>query len=374
VKSFLRITVSNLLHYPLQTLAAVGGIGLALSLALTLEAIVAGAEEQFTRYIDRSGADVFISQSGVRNMHMATSTLAASLVPEAAGMPGVRSATGILYATSPVTARGETVPAYVIGLPERASSGGPGELLAGESLRRPRDLVLSKELAARVGGEVGQEVRVFNRLFRLVGIAAGTGGEAVNLAFIPYDDFRTLRRSRSTVSFILVASEGESAADLAKRLEARFPGETVQTREAFSASERRIIADMTGDVTMIMAAAGFLVGLMVTAVTVYSSVRAQWGEFAALKAIGASAGQLTSVVLSQALALAVLGFLAAVATSSLLALIVPTQGSGLSMLLTPASLMRAATAAALTACIAAAVPAWRVAKAEPAIVFGGRPG
>jgi len=56
---------------------------------LALDAIVEGMTARITAYIDHSGADVFVSQSGVRNMHMASSTLPVSIVSKVQAVPGV---------------------------------------------------------------------------------------------------------------------------------------------------------------------------------------------------------------------------------------------------------------------------------------------
>ena len=54
---------------------AVAGIAVALLLVLILDGIFAGAMRQVTRYIDTAEADVFVSQQGVRNMHMSSSSM-----------------------------------------------------------------------------------------------------------------------------------------------------------------------------------------------------------------------------------------------------------------------------------------------------------
>jgi putative ABC transport system permease protein len=54
---------------------SVGGVALALSLTLALDAIYAGVANQLTTYIDRAGADVWVAQAGVRNLHMVASWL-----------------------------------------------------------------------------------------------------------------------------------------------------------------------------------------------------------------------------------------------------------------------------------------------------------
>ena len=89
-----------------RTIAGLLGIALALLLVLALKAILAGAEERLTGYIDRSGADVVVSSEGVRTMHMTESALPEQAANAIAIVPGVARATPIVYAPT-MLERGE---------------------------------------------------------------------------------------------------------------------------------------------------------------------------------------------------------------------------------------------------------------------------
>ena len=100
----IRLAWKNLMHSKARLAISIGGVGLALLLILALDAVFAGAERTASAYIDRSRADVIVSQSGVRNMHMASSSLPATLQSELEAVPGVTSATPILYLTNVIEA------------------------------------------------------------------------------------------------------------------------------------------------------------------------------------------------------------------------------------------------------------------------------
>ena|SRR6266436_8282711 len=82
-----RYALRNLLQNKIRLVISVGGVALALSLILALDAIMTGVESRLTAYIDHSGADVFVSKAGVRNMHMVSSTLPASAVDKVRVIP-----------------------------------------------------------------------------------------------------------------------------------------------------------------------------------------------------------------------------------------------------------------------------------------------
>lgn len=78
----LRLAFRNLFQNKVRLVVSAGGIALALMLILALDAVLAGAERQITAYIDNSKADVWVSQSGVENLHMVTSSILASVTGE----------------------------------------------------------------------------------------------------------------------------------------------------------------------------------------------------------------------------------------------------------------------------------------------------
>src|SRR3990170_4343824 len=112
----LRLALRNLFESKVRLLVSVGGVALAFTLVLALDAIFAGSERQVTAYIEQSEADVVVSQAGVRNMHMASSSIPRSLVPRIEGIPGVEAVTPILYVTNMLVLDEERSLAYVIGL------------------------------------------------------------------------------------------------------------------------------------------------------------------------------------------------------------------------------------------------------------------
>src|SRR6266700_8247801 len=94
-----RYALRNLLQNKIRLVISVGGVALALTLILALDAIMTGVEGRLTAYIDNSGADVFVSQPGVRNLQMVSSSLPASVVDKVQAVPGVTAVTPIMYLT-----------------------------------------------------------------------------------------------------------------------------------------------------------------------------------------------------------------------------------------------------------------------------------
>jgi putative ABC transport system permease protein len=360
----------NLGRNRVRLLASVGGVALALTLTLALDAIYAGVASQLTTYVDRAGADVWVAQAGVRNLHMVASWLPGSVTDAVRAVPGVAGVTPILYSTDTIAARDERAVAYVIGLPADAAIGGPWNVVEGADRVGRGEIIIDRGFARKAGVSIGDSVTVLGGEARIVGLSEGTASLLNSVAFVSFDDFRAMRGDGPVVSFVLVkVAPGASPETVAAAIERQVPSVTAQSKADVSAQERRLVMDMSADVISIMNIIGFVVGLAVVALTVYVATLARRREYGVLKALGARNGALYRVVLAQAALSVALGFLVAVAITSLLVLVVPLAGLGLALSISPASLAKVGLFALVIAGLAAILPVRQVSSLDPAVVF-----
>ena len=353
-----------------RLLTSIGGVALALSLTLALDAIYAGVANGLTAYIDHAGADVWVSQAGVRNLHMVASWLPASVTSQVQAVDGVRDATPILYTTDTIASGGERGVAYVVGVPHEAPVGGPWQTSAGASDVLPGSVIVDAAFARRAGAGVGDSVTVLGREMRVAGLSEGTASLVNTVAFVPFGDFRSARGGAPVVSFVLVRLEpGVDAAVAAAAIERAVPGVTAQTTAGFANQERSLVMDMSADVITIMNGVGFFVALAVVALTVYISTLSNRREFGVLKAIGARDRLLYGSVLAQALISVAIGTLLALAFTALLAALVPRTGIALAPALTGAAVLKVAGFGVVVALIAGLLPIRQVARIDPASTF-----
>ena len=360
----------NLARNRVRLIVSVGGVALALSLTLALDAIYAGVANQLTTYIDRSGADVWVAQAGVRNLHMVASWLPDSVTDEVRAVDGVAEATPILYSTDTITAADERAVAYVIGLPVEAPIGGPWDVVEGSDRVGPGEVIVDRGFARTAGVGLGDRVTVLGGEAAIVGLSEGTASLVNSVAFVSFDDFRAMRGGALVVSFVLVrVAQGASPNGVAAEIERGVAGVTAQSRADMSLQERRLVMDMSADVTSIMNAVGFGVGLAVVALTVYVATLARRREYGVLKAFGARNRVLYRVVLLQAVLSVAIGFAAGLAFTGLLAFVVPRVGLDLELVISAASIAKVGLFAAVIAGLAAILPIRQVAGLDPAVVF-----
>ena len=381
-----RYALRNLLQNKMRLVMSLGGVALALSLILALDAIMTGVEGRLSTYIDHSGADVFVSQAGVRNLHMVSSWLPASVEGKVRAVPGVAAVTPIMYLTSTMELgpRQDQYSVYVIGLPQGASMGGPWRIVRGVSIPAEGQTVIDRGVAEQYGLGIGDKVNMLGRALTIAGLSDGTGNLLNSVAFISLNDFARLRgnmhmnsptstsATMPIISFVLVkVSPGFSPDAVAARIQKAVPGVTAQSREAFASQERKIVKDMATDLITIMNLVGFLVGLAVMALTVYIAALSRRGEYGILKAVGARNRYLYGTVLAQALYSVVGGFALALAFTFLLSVALPNLASTLTLQISGASLLKVGIASLVIAALSALLPIRQIAGLDPALVFKG---
>jgi len=369
----IRLAFRNLFQNKIRLVISVGGVALALLLILSLDAVFSGVERQITAYIEHSGADVWVSQADVRNMHMASSSLPDSIEGKMKYVPGVVSVTPILYLTNNVVAGDERNLAYIIGLPENAEFGGPWNISSGQSLPGEGGVIINRNIAEKSGIALGDEVKILGKEFKVTGLSEGTASQVNSVAFISMKDFEKMRGSYDTISFLLVkVGDGESPEVVAARIQSQVRDVTAQTRDDFAAQERQVVKDMSTDVITIMNMIGFLIGLAVMALTVYTSTLSRRRAYGMLKALGARNTDLYLTVLAQAILSVTLGFLFGLALTLLLTVVVPLFGSNLALEVSLLSLLKVGGVSLVIAAISAMLPIRQIAGLDPAMVFRGR--
>lgn len=359
----------NLSQSRTQFILGVGGVALALVLMLALDALLAGSEEDLVAYIEQSGADVFVAQEGVKNMHMAASALSLRELRLASHAEGVASASPILYTTSVVETGGADVLSYVIGFDPAEPLGGPQTVVAGTTALERDEAIIDLAVARSQGVGLGDQIDILGESFTVVGLTQGLTSIINSVTFITLEDFQSLRSGEAVSYALLRVEPGYDPAEVAAAVMARNDGVTALARPDFSREERQIIKDMSVEVLNIMNLSGLLIGLAVAALTLYTSTLRKRQEYGVLKAIGARNRHLYAVVATQAFLSLALGFVLAVSLVWLLGQGLPLAVPGVALSLTQTALLRVSVASLVIGVIAALVPAWQMARLDPAQVF-----
>ena len=346
---------------------AAGGVSAALLLVLLLQGIFDGAMQQVTSYLRHSPADVIVSQQNVRTMHMSVSALDPTTPAQVAKIPGVAWAEGIRYTTTFLVNGQDQQLSYVIGYDAATGRAGPRNLTSG---RPPRhgEIIVERVAANRLHLRIGDTLRVLGAPFRLVGIFRGGTSIVNSMAFITSADF-TARRGPAVAYVLAGAKPGVSADDLARRVTAALPNDTVQTRDGFAHQEAALVKDMSADLMRIMSIVAFLIALAVIGLTLFTLTLAKLREHAIVKALGGRTLRLAGVVLAQAAWSVALAVAVATAVAVGLGSAIGRVNPAITIAIEPASVLRVSLAALAIGAVGAIAPLRRVVAVDPASAF-----
>lgn len=347
----------------------VSGVALSVLLILVMNGLFAGASRQITSYIDFSRADLFLAQSGVRNMHMANSVLPAALLDEVRAVPGVTRAEGIVYFPASLEWQGASDSVYVIGIAPDSEMGGPWSMAQGQGRPQPGEVVISDRQRRTGSPRLGETVVVAGRELKVSGLSRETKSIASTLVFINLTDAQSMRGQGLFNYLLLRSAPGSDLLAVSLDVGEQVPDANVLTRQEMSDRDQLLALQMGVELLGIMALVGFVIGMAVIALTTYISVVEQIRQYGLLKAVGAGPVHLLAGIFGQALLAAVAGFAVGIVLSAGVSALVPTLAPGLEIDLVPGYSTRLFGLVLLMGAISALPPFWRVQRVDPVDVF-----
>lgn len=366
----LRWTGRNLLREAGTSAASLGGIALPLLLVILVEGMFAGESERIAAYPERAGADVWVMQAGVSNMHMATSLMRRDLERAVEQVPGVASVTPVMYVSAFLSAGGRHWYSYVVGLETNAPFGGAWAIVEGRDRPGRGEAVVPAVLAAKTGTGLGDVIELFGRRFRVVGLSAGTYSMANSITFVSYADLQDLLSAPHGASYFLVKADAdERAGSLAERIRQKVPEVNAMSRDALAASDRRMAMQMGVEIIQVMTWIGSFVAALVVAFTAYAAAIRRKRELGVAKALGMPNRRLYLAVLAQALSLSALGCVLALLLAQVARPLIQALVPEVALLYPPSTAVRLALVTVAIALTASLLPARRIARLDPADVF-----
>jgi putative ABC transport system permease protein len=344
------------------------GVSAALLLVLLLRGIFAGAIDQVTYYVRTSPAEVFVSQGGVRTMHMSASAVPPDAAAQIRRVAGVDWVSPIGFASGSVSGPEGTQLSYLIGYATGTGRGGPIDLVTGRAPGE-EEAVVDEQAAAALGVGVGDTVSVLGARLEVVGLSSGGSSITNTSVFVSQREFA--RSHHDLPSYLLVgtASSEDASTVVAERIRKAVPEVTVQTREEFAASEARIVTDMSADLLRLMSTIALLIALAVIALGLMTATLNRIREYAVLKALGATTGRLAGSVTVQVLWTVALAALLAGVLSLLLSWTVPLFAPAVAIRVTAAAFLQTTLGALAVGLFAALWPLRRIATLDAATAF-----
>jgi putative ABC transport system permease protein len=347
------------------------GIASAFLLVIFFSAVFRGESERIIAYPVKIKPDVWVAQTGVDNMHMATSFLWDWKTDRIKAMPEVRDVTPILYQATIVKMGDWESFAFIVGLlPESKERAGPWKMADGRNIENAEEAVIPDVLSDITGVPIGGTIEIADGKFTVTGLSAGTYSAGNPIIFVPFDDLEDLLSSTGTYSFLLVdAEKGVDPRALSKKIIREVDKVNALPHEEFIKNDFQMAMQMGVDIIFMMTVICSALAALIVGFTSYSLVMRKSRELAIIKALGVKSPSVIFGVVLQALLLTILGFLLSVAFAAFVIPSIPSLVPQLTLVVSFDALSRMGVAALLVAMIGSLIPAYMVIRLDPAEVF-----
>ncbi|HIC93090.1 MAG TPA: FtsX-like permease family protein [Anaerolineae bacterium] len=300
------LALRNLFRRRTRTMLTLIGIGIGIVAVVVLRALADGLVAGVTDMAAKGGMELVAMQAGTS---MDLSTIDEGVVKRIAALPGVKWAEGFLtgYAILP------ELPFFVVFGYHPAGYGVRDfQIVEGEPLSANRQIILGRVAAENLKKEVGETMKIFDTVFRIVGIyETGVpfedGGGVISLR-----DAQMLFKQPRKVSFMGIKLENPDQAEEVRGLiEERFPQVSVSMASDFA--DEVVDLRVTRFAAWAIALLAIVIGGVGMANTMVMSVFERTREIGVLRALGWRRMRILVMILRESIALSTIGGLAGIA-------------------------------------------------------------
>lgn len=361
------------LHDKAKFVGTILGVVFAVVLAAQQLGVLLGLLSKNTIFVDNTTADIWITPPGTKAA-LPGQRLSTTLLDQARGTSGVERASALIMAgTSVAKPGGGSEAITLVGVDLETMLGGPFYVVAGSpaNLRQADTVFFDDTLREKAGGlNLGSIREVGGFEVRVGGFTWGLAPFGPPYAFADIDLTRSLARVPSDeLSFVLVdVRDGYDVDAVAAELARRVPTAQVMTKQVFHDTiNSELLRQQLGITFGTSTAFGLIIGFIIVALSMFSSVIDNLREFGTLKAIGLTNLDLSRMLIAQSILYALVGSLIGL---GLVAGISEGIRSPNLVVIIPAKLVLATPVVMTGLCILASMLALRrVRKLEPGIVF-----
>jgi ABC-type antimicrobial peptide transport system permease subunit len=361
--------LKGLLRRKTRTLLTMAGVAIGVAAIVALGAMAEGFVEAYSALGGGSGADLLVMQAD--SVDIAFSAVDEEVGRTLAGLSGVEDVSSMIY----TYAATEGMPYFIVfGYEPDGFAIQHFKIVEGEGLTERaarhggRPLILGRAVADDLDKEVGDAFRLYESVFRIVGIYET--GEPIEdgAAVVLLSDAQDLsKHPHQANAFLLKLKDGDDAEQVRQRIERRFPDLTT-TLSSDLADSQEMLAYVRG-FTWAVSFLAVLIGGVGVMNTVLMSIFERTREFGTLRAVGWHPRRVLGLVLGESVALCGLGGLvgAGLGVGVVWAVRqVPLASSLFSATFSPGLFAQGIGVALTLGLVGGVYPAWRASRSLPA--------
>jgi putative ABC transport system permease protein len=351
----------NLLHRPMRTFIGVMAVAVEVALVVLIVGLTSGLLTETAKRIEGIGADIMV-QPPAASVFLGFSG-SPMPIKIAAMLKKQKYVQSVAPALLQFNSTGGVDVVYGIDRDSfRAVSGG-FVFIQGHDMEGPDDLLVDDWAAKAKKIKLGDTYNLLNHDWHVAAIIEHGKGARL---FVPLGTLQDLVGAHDKASiFLLRCTRPEHTQDVIEELRHVLPGYTIRPLKDFLSL--MTATNIPGLQTFIHAMIGLAVaiGLLVIFLTMYTTVIERTRDIGVLKSLGADRSFIIRALLSESTALCILGIAAGVGLAYLVRAAFLAGFPTLSILITPAWILRASGIALAGAVLGASYPAWLASRKDP---------
>ena len=289
-------------------LLTVLGVGTVLMLILFLVAIFEGVKEGSTGYIVNSPAEIWICQKNSTNLLRSSSFIYSSKCQEIEKLRNIKNVEGILRIIATAQIESKPITLFIFGFDPNASLSSPITIEGSTNITNG-EIILDESFANKYNLSIEDTFSIKNRTFQVAGISTGTNATLAQFSFTTIEDAQQLLGFSSILSFYLVSVKDKTKIEKTLQLlKHKFPDYAVYNKEEFIQNNIDELKTGVLPILGIIALLGFITGITIITLMLYSAVQERREDYALLKAIGMQQKNLIVIVFYQSIIISFLAY------------------------------------------------------------------
>ncbi|MFB0518776.1 MAG: ABC transporter permease [Acidobacteriota bacterium] len=357
------LAIANLSKRKTRTLVSILAVAIEITLILVLVGLTKGTLNDVASRIQNIGADILFLPPGASSiLSLNNYFMHINLKESIITTEGVKAVSPVMtWMTNKLGGIGGNI-IFGIDRKEFNNVGGNLELLSGKHLQGEYDMLVDRRLAEANNLRLNDQVEFLNHQFTVVGILkAGVGARI----YIPLTTLQNALNEPNRVSLFFVKCQSpEQVGEVASQLEKSFPGYQTQLSETYAqdlAESARGINQFISAITVIAILVSFLVILLAMYTTIIERTR----EIGILKALGATKAYIVKTIVTEAVALSIIGILCGYLLSFAAQTWMSNAYPLITIIITPSWLILAGILGLVSGFLGSLYPSYRAATLDP---------
>lgn len=362
------IALRNLFGEKTRLLISIGGVAFSVMLILIILSLYRGWQIKATQYMREIDTDLWVTQDGAVDITSSASIIYPEVAEQIRSLDGVAEAHQFLGRPVQFSIKNRDVNAYIVGFDPDDPVTGPQHMSEGTDKPKVGEIVIDRVLARNNNLVLGDLIEIFDKTYKIVGIAEGANMFLFQFSFLNVSDAREIFNNDEFFTYYLIKAEQGKRDQVVQEID-EIEGISVFTSGEFVDKNKRFIDEVFLPIITVLVVISMFVGTAVIGLTIYTATIEKSREFGVLKALGASNLQVYRIIFEQAMVSGVIGYVLGVGLTYFLLWLIPQYAATFVTVTLTTDLVWVFTVALIMSILASYTPVRRIVKIDPALVF-----